>query len=72
MDQNDHMLVLLERTARMDEKLDALLDDSEKHDSRIAKLEKHVNMGYGVVAGITFIVSAFAQFFWEKIVGKGS
>lgn len=36
------------------------------------KLEKHINMGYGVVACITFIVSAFAQFFWEKIVGKGS
>jgi hypothetical protein len=70
--ENDHMIVLLERTARMDEKLDALLDDSEKHDDRIAKLEKHVNMGYGLVAGITFIVSAFAQFFWEKIVGKGS
>jgi hypothetical protein len=70
--ENDHMIVLLERTARMDEKLDALLGDSEKHDNRIAKLEKHVNMGYGLVAGITFIVSAFAQFFWEKIVGKGS
>ena len=69
---NDHMVVLLERTARMDEKLDALLGDNEKHDDRIAKLEKHVNMGYGLVAGITFIVSAFAQFFWEKIVGKGS
>ena len=70
--QNDHMLVLLERTARMDEKLDALLEDSEKHDSRITKLEKHVNIGYGIVATITFAVSAFAQFFWEKIVGKNS
>jgi hypothetical protein len=72
MDQNDHMIVLLERTARMDEKLDALLEDRDKHDDRITKLEKHINMGYGVVAAITFFVSAFAQFFWEKIVGKGS
>ena len=72
MDQNDHMLLLLERTARMDEKLDALLADSEKHDDRIAKLEKHVNIGYGIVACITFVISAFAQFFWEKIVGKSS
>jgi hypothetical protein len=72
MDQNDHMIVLLERTARMDEKLDALLEDRDRHDDRITKLEKHINMGYGVVACVTFIVSAFAQFFWEKIVGKGS
>lgn len=70
--QNDHLITLLERTARMDEKLDALLEDSEKHDSRIGKLEKHVNIGYGIVACITFIFSAFAQFFWEKIVGKSS
>lgn len=70
--ENDHLITLLERTARMDEKLDALLDDSEKHDSRITKLEKHVNMGYGVVACITFVVSAFAQYIWEKIIGKSS
>lgn len=68
--ENDHLITLLERTARMDEKLDALLDDSEKHDNRITKLEKHVNMGYGVVAVLTFMVSTFAEFFWSKIFGK--
>lgn len=68
--ENDHMIVLLERTARMDEKLDALLNDSEKHESRITKVEKHIHMGYGVVAVMTFMISTFAEFFWSKIFGK--
>ena len=70
--ENDHLITLLERTARMDEKLDSLLESRDKHDSRISKVEKHIHMGYGVVAVMTFIISAFAEFFWSKIFGKHS
>ena len=70
--ENDHLVTLLERTARMDEKLDSLLESRDKHDSRISKVEKHIHMGYGVVAVMTFIISAFAEFFWSKIFGKHS
>lgn len=70
--ENDHLIILLERTARMDEKLDSLLEDRDKHDSRISKVEKHIHMGYGVVAVMTFMISAFAEFFWSKIFGKNS
>jgi hypothetical protein len=68
--ENDRLIVLLERTARMDEKLDALLNDSNRHEERISKVERHVNMGYGVVSVLTFMVATFAQFFWSKIFGK--
>jgi hypothetical protein len=68
--ENERLIVLLERTARMDEKLDALLDDSNRHEERISKVERHVNMGYGVVAVMTFVISTFAEFFWSKIFGK--
>lgn len=70
--ENDHLVTLLERTARMDEKLDSLLESRDKHDSRISKVEKHIHMGYGVVAVMTFMISAFAEFFWSKIFGKNS
>jgi hypothetical protein len=56
----------------MDEKLDSLLDDRDKHDTRIGKVEKHIHMGYGVVAVMTFMISTFAEFFWSKIFGKHS
>ena len=56
----------------MDEKLDSLLDDRDKHDQRIGKVEKHIHMGYGVVAVMTFMISTFAEFFWSKIFGKHS
>ena len=70
--ENDHLVTLLERTARMDEKLDSLLESRDKHDTRISKVEKHIHMGYGVVAVMTFMISAFAEFFWSKIFGKNS
>jgi hypothetical protein len=70
--ENDHLVTLLERTARMDEKLDSLLESRDKHDERIGKVEKHIHMGYGVVAMMTFIISTFAEFFWSKIFGKHS
>jgi len=70
--ENDHLITLLERTARMDEKLDSLLEDRDKHENRICKVEKHIHMGYGVVAVITFMISTFAEFFWSKIFGKHS
>ena len=70
--ENDHLVTLLERTARMDEKLDSLLESRDKHDNRIGKVEKHIHMGYGVVAVMTFIISTFAGFFWSKIFGKHS
>ena len=70
--ENDHLVTLLERTARMDEKLDSLLESRDKHDTRISKVEKHIHMGYGVVAVMTFMISAFAEFFWSKIFGKHS
>jgi hypothetical protein len=69
---SDRLYELLERTARMDEKLDILVNSVEKQETRLDHVEKHVNMGYGVVACITFVVSAFAQFIWEKIIGKSS
>jgi hypothetical protein len=68
--ENEHLVTLLERTARMDEKLDSLLESRDKHDERIGKVEKHIHMGYGVVAMTTFIISTFAEFFWSKIFGK--
>jgi len=70
--ENDHLITLLERTARMDEKLDSLLEDRDKHDSRISKVEKHIHIGYGIVAVMTFIISTFSEFFWSKIFGKNS
>ena len=70
--ENDHLITLVERTARMDEKLDSLLESRDKHDNRIGKVEKHIHMGYGVVAVMTFIISTFAEFFWSKIFGKHS
>jgi hypothetical protein len=70
--ENDHLITLLDRTARMEEKLDSLLDSRDKHDERIGKVEKHMYMGYGVVAVMTFIISTFAEFFWSKIFGKNS
>ena len=70
--ENDHLITLLERTARMDEKLDSLLEDRDKHDQRIGKVEKHIHMGYGVVAVMTFMISTLAEFFWSKILGKHS
>jgi hypothetical protein len=70
--ENEHLLTLVERTARMDEKLDSLLEDRDKHDQRIGKVEKHIHMGYGVVAVMTFMISTFAEFFWSKIFGKHS
>lgn len=70
--ENDHLVTLLERTARMDEKLDSLLESRDKHDERIGKVEKHIHMGYGVVAVTTFMISTFAEFFWSKIFGKHS
>jgi hypothetical protein len=70
--ENDHLLTLVERTARMDEKLDSLLEDRDKHDQRIGKVEKHIHMGYGVVAVMTFMISTLAEFFWSKIFGKHS
>jgi hypothetical protein len=68
--ENDHLITLVERTARMDEKLDSLLESRDKHDERIGKVEKHMHMGYGVVAMMTFVISTFAEFFWSKIFGK--
>jgi hypothetical protein len=56
----------------MDEKLDSLLEDRDKHDQRIGKVEKHIHMGYGVVAVMTFMISTFSEFFWSKIFGKHS
>ena len=70
--ENDHLITLLERTARMDEKLDSLLESRDKHDERIGKVEKHIHMWYGVVAMMTFVISTFAEFFWSKIFGKHS
>ena len=64
--ENDHLVTLLERTARMDEKLDSLLEDRNKHEERIGKIEKHIHMGYGVVAVMTFMISTFAEFFLVK------
>jgi hypothetical protein len=69
---SDKLYELLERTARMDEKLDILVNAVDKQEGRLDHLEKHVNMGYGVIACITFVVSAFAQYIWEKIIGKSS
>ena len=70
--ENDHLITLVERTARMDEKLDSLLESRDKHDQRIGKVEKHIHMGYGVVAVMTFMISTFAEFFWSKIFCKHS
>jgi len=69
---SDRLYELLERTARMDEKLDILVNSVDKQEGRLDRVEKHVNMGYGVIACITFVVSAFAQYIWEKIIGKSS
>ena len=72
MAQNDMMFELVERTARMDGKLDILLGAIEKHESRLEGVEKHVHRGYGVIAVVTFFVTAFSQYIWEKIIGKSS
>lgn len=69
---SDRIYELLERTARMDEKLDILVTSVGKQEDRLDKVERHVNMGYGVIACITFGISTFAEFFWSKIFGKGS
>lgn len=68
--ENERLILLLERTARMDEKLDALLEDRDRHEGRIAKIEKHVHIGYGIVSVITFFLAAFSEFFWSKFFGK--
>jgi len=72
MAQNDMMYELVERTARMDGKLDILVSAIEKHESRLEAVEKHVHRGYGIIAAITFFVTAFSQYIWEKIIGRSS
>lgn len=72
MAPNDMMYELVERTARMDGKLDVLLNAIEKHENRLESVEKHVHRGYGIIAAVTFFVTAFSQYIWEKIIGKTS
>jgi hypothetical protein len=56
----------------MDGKLDILVGAIEKHESRLEAVEKHVHRGYGIIAAVTFFVTAFSQYIWEKIIGKSS
>lgn len=72
MDQNDVIYELLDRTARIDSKLDILVDSLSKHDNRLQAVEGHVNRGFGVVAVITFAITTFGQALWHKMFGQSS
>ena len=60
---------LLDRTARMDSKLDILVNSISSQEERIQKVESHINRGYGVVAAITLAVTTVGQSIWHKIFG---
>lgn len=69
MDQNDLIYELAERTARMDSKLDFLIQSISKQEDRIQTVESHINKGYGIVAVITLAVTTVGQTIWNKIFG---
>lgn len=72
MDQNEMIYELMDRTARMDSKLDFLVDSVSKQEERIQKVESHINRGYGVVAAITLAISTLGQTIWHKLFGGNS
>lgn len=69
MDQSEMIYELMDRTARMDSKLDFLVDSVSKQENRIQKVESHINRGYGMVAVITLGVSTLGQTIWHKLFG---
>lgn len=72
MDQNEMIYELMDRTARMDSKLDFLVDSVSKQEERIQKVESHINRGYGVVAAIALGISTLGQTIWHKLFGGNS
>lgn len=69
MDQNEMIYELMDRTARMDSKLDFLVDSVSKQEERIQKVESHINRGYGIVAAVTLAVTTIGQTIWHKVFG---
>jgi hypothetical protein len=72
MDQNEAIYELMDRTARMDSKLDFLVDSISKQENRIQNVEGHINRGYGIVAVITLAITTVGQTIWHKLFGQSS
>jgi len=66
----DYQHEFRDRLARIETKVDMTLDHITKHDSRIHKVEGHINRGYGVVATVTLIFSVLGQWIWSAIFGN--
>lgn len=72
MDQNNMIYELLDRTARMESKLDILVNSISSQEERIQKVESHINRGYGIVAVITLVITTIGQSIWHKLFGQSS
>ena len=72
MDQNEMIYELMDRTARMDSKLDFLVDSISKQENRIQNVESHINRGYGIVAVITLAITTIGQSLWHRLFGQNS
>ena len=72
MDQNEMIYELLDRTSRMESKLDILVDSISSQENRIQNVEGHINRGYGIVAVITLAITTVGQTIWHRLFGQSS
>lgn len=63
--------------ARIDSKLDSLVEMMQKHDThltthdeRIRHLEKQLHVAFGWAGAVGFIASLMWAWFWDKIHGR--